>query len=111
MATITEATNSQNVDNEINNSQTSSATETQSKSVSRRRKLVILGTLLVLAGWLSMMLHPYVSLGCTIAGLIISIIGVRIPPGPRRDIATTSIVAASVLLLVFAIFATALYLI
>lgn len=82
-----------------------------SKAVSRRRKLVILGLLLVVAGWVSMMLHPFVSLACTVLGLVVSIIGVRIPPGPRRDFAITAIVAASVLLVVFAIFVTVLYLI
>lgn len=80
-------------------------------AIHRRRRWVVVGLLLVIAGWVFMMFYPWVSIGCTLAGLIVSIIGVRIPPGPRRDIATTAIVAASVLLIVFALFATILYLI
>ena len=76
-----------------------------------RRKLVIFGLILVTAGWVTMMLNEWLSLGCTIAGLVVSCIGVRIPPGPRRDLGTTAIVAASVLLLVYAVFATILALI
>lgn len=75
----------------------------------KRRKFVVIGCILVLAGWLLMMLQPTVSLCATFLGLISSIIGVRIPPGPRRNFAITAIIAASVLLLVYAIFAFILY--
>lgn len=84
---------------------------THNPAQQRRRKLVVIGIILVLAGWVTMMLNEWVSLGCTVVGLVVSCIGVRIPPGPRRDLGTTAIVAASVLLLVFALFATILYII
>lgn len=74
-----------------------------------RRTLVPVGALLVLAGWVTMMLNEWLSLGCTLVGLILSIIGVRIPAGPRRNLAITSIVAASVLILVFALFTILIY--
>ena len=88
-----------------------SANAGKTVKIQRRRRWVIFGFLLVLAGWVFMMFYPWLSLGCTVVGLIFSIMGVRIPPGPRRDIGTTAIVAASVLLLVFALFAIVLYLI
>lgn len=91
-----------------------SADETEEKPAKHaegRRRCVPIGAILVLAGWVLMMFYPKASLVCTVAGLVFSIIGVRIPPGPRRDIATTAIVAGGVLLVVFALFATVLYLI
>lgn len=83
----------------------------EDKKIRDRRRCVTVGFIFVLAGWATMMLNEWISLGCTVVGLILSCIGVRIPPGPRRDFATTAIVAASVLLLVFALFAVILFLI
>ena len=101
-----------------NNESNSGADETAttkrnelSKKTGSRRVCVTIGFVLVLVGWLTMMLNEWVSLFATVAGLVLSCIGVRIPAGPRRNFAITAIIAASVLLLVFAIFATILYLI
>ena len=69
-----------------------------------RRFFVPIGAVLTLVGWLLMMVNPYISAACTFVGLVLSIIGVRIPPGPRRDIAITSIIASSVLLIVLGAF-------
>ncbi len=92
------------------------AADTQNKTphpanIQRRRRMATIGAVLTLIGWLTMMLNPWVSLGATILGLILSIIGVRIPQSPRRNIAITSIIAAAVLLVVFALFASLLTLI
>lgn len=65
-----------------------------------RRMLVVVGVVLTVLGWLTLMLNEWVSLSLTTAGLVVSILGVRIPPEPRRDVAITAIIAASVLLLV-----------
>lgn len=65
-----------------------------------RRMLVVVGAVLTVLGWLTLMLNEWLSLALTAAGLVVSILGVRIPPGPRRDVAITAIIAASVLLLV-----------
>lgn len=81
------------------------------KKIQFRRKLVVIGFVLVVGGWLTMMLNEWVSLAFTVTGVVLSSIGVRIPPGPRRDFAITSIIAGAVLLLVFILFAVILYLI
>lgn len=89
-------------------------TQTESprnNSLQIKRTLVPIGVILVLAGWLTMMISPWISLPCAIIGLILSAIGVRIPAGPRRNFAITSIVAASVLVIVYALFISILYVI
>ena len=73
------------------------------KSSRFRHIAVPIGFILIVIAWFIMMLEPYTSFGCVILGLIFSIIGVRIAPGPRRNFAITAIVAGSVLLLVFII--------
>lgn len=70
-----------------------------------RRALVVYGFIGVLAGWLTMMINPWLSLSLTVIGFILSCIGVRIPPGPRRNFAITAIIAGLVLMLVFGTFA------
>lgn len=84
-------------------------TDGHNHKLQKRRKLVIYGLIAVIAGWLSMLLNPWVSMTFTIGGLVMSSLGVRIPPGPRRDLAITSIIAASVLLLVYVVFAVIFY--
>lgn len=81
------------------------------QKINLRRKFVIYGSILALIGWLTLMLSPYISFGSALAGLVLSIIGVRIPAGPRRDLAITAIIASSVLLIVFALFTFLLYII
>lgn len=76
-----------------------------------KRHFVTVGALFVLAGWLTMMLNEWVSLGFTVGGIILSSIGLHIPPGTRRNVAITAIIAGAVLLLVVALFAILLYLI
>lgn len=75
-------------------------THPRQKTHDRRRRLVFIGVVLTVLGWLTLMLNEGLSVGLTVAGLVISAIGVRIPPGPRRNLAITSIIAAAVLLLV-----------
>lgn len=75
-----------------------------SKKLNTRKKLVPIGFILVVAAWVLMMPLPAASMVCVVVGLIMSIIGVRIPAGPRRDFAITAIIAASVLILVYALF-------
>lgn len=93
---------------------TDASVETQNKvqqhpdTLAGRRRMVTIGAIFTLIGWLTMMINPWVSLGSTVAGLILSIIGVRIPQSPRRNIAITSIIASAVLLVVFALFASLL---
>lgn len=86
-------------------------TSTATKKPDKRGRLVPIGFIVVLAGWLTMVLNPWISLSCALLGLILSCIGVRIAPGPRRNFAITTIIAASVQILVFAIFAVVLSLI
>ena len=79
----------------------------------KRRRFVVMGSLATLLGWLTFIpfswipavLTPWMSMTLTLAGLIMSCIGVRIPAGRRRDLAITSIIASSVLILVFIVFA------
>lgn len=66
----------------------------------RRRLFVVIGGVLTLLGWLTLMINEWLSVVITTAGLVISCIGVRIPPGARRNLAITSIIAAASLLLV-----------
>ena len=74
------------------------------RKVRTRKTFVPIGFILVLAAWLLMMLLPWVSMGCVCVGLIFSIVGLQIPAGARRNLAITSVVAGSVLVLVYAIF-------
>lgn len=84
--------------------------ETKKKdSINSRRNAVIAGCILTLLGWALMMFMPWFSLAFTVAGLVTSIIGVRIPAGPRRNLAITSIIASAVLLVVFIAFYVLLY--
>ena len=102
---LTQNTSAPVEENDINNNESPELMEVPAHDKRlARRKYVPLGALLVLLGWLSMMFDVYVSAGCTFLGLIFSIVGVRIPAGPRRDIAITSIIAAIVLLIVLAAF-------
>lgn len=79
----------------------------------KRRKMVVIGSISTLLGWIVFIpfswipavLTPWLSMVLTVAGLVLSCIGVRIPAGPRRDLAITSIIASSVLILVFIVFA------
>ena len=86
-------------------------TTQRNDSHAKRGIFVFIGFVLVVAGWLTMMLNEWVSFGCVLAGLIVSCIGVRVPAGARRNLAITSIIAASVLLIVLAIFAIILYIV
>lgn len=98
-----------NSDNTYTDNTTPNASPSASPSkYTARRRLAIVGFFLVLAGWLTMMVNEWVSIGATVVGLIFSIVGVRIPPGPARNFAITAIVAASVLILVYALFASIL---
>jgi len=69
-------------------------------AIDRRRRLVVIGVILTALGWLTLMVNEWLSVALTAAGLIISCLGVRIPPGPRRNLAITAIIAAASLLLV-----------
>lgn len=69
-----------------------------------RRSMAVYGFLLVLMGWLTMNWYGWISLGCTVAGLIVSFVSLRIPAGARRNLAITAIVAGMVLMLVYALF-------
>lgn len=91
-------------ENTLDKKDTAQDVQTFNKSHKLRRALVVYGFILVLAGWLTMMVNEWVSIGCTVIGLILSCIGVRIPAGPRRNFAITAIVAASVLILVYLLF-------
>ena len=77
----------------------------------KRGLFVTLGCIFVLLGWLTLMLNEWVSLGAALVGLVLSCIGVRVPPGPRRNLAITAIIAASVLIIVIAIFAAILFIV
>lgn len=81
-----------------------SAPSPHSRKFTFRKTCVTIGFLLVVAAWVLMMPKPFISMGCVVVGLILSIIGVRVPAGPRRDFATTAIVAGSVLVLVYALY-------
>ena len=74
-----------------------------------RRAMGGYGALLTLIGWITMILNPWLSGGCALAGLILSIIGTCIPRSARRNLAITSIVASSVLILVLSIFLIGLH--
>lgn len=89
---------------------TNSAAQNDNK-LQKRRKAVIYGLILTLLGWILMIPAPWVSMAVTVAGLVTSVIGVRIPAGPRRDLAITAIIASGVLILVFLIFIIGLSLI
>ena len=65
----------------------------------RNRKFAIIGLVLTLLAWCTMPLLDRVSLILTVLAIIFSAIGCRIPPGFRRNIAITSLIAASSLLL------------
>ena len=94
-----DATTNNHIDEEPTGEQVES-THPKQKTHDRRRRLVLIGSLLTILGWGSLMLNEWLCLALTVAGLVISAMGVRIPPGPRRNIAITSIIAAAVLLLV-----------
>ena len=79
---------------------------TPDRRIGRRRTCVAIGFVLVLAAWLTMMWDFRVSIGCTVAGLVLSIIGVRIPPSPARNLAITAIVAGCVLTVVYLLFSS-----
>lgn len=66
-----------------------------------RRLPAILGALLVIVAWVLLFWTGFWSFCTAAASLLVSIFGVR---GRLRNLAITSIVAASVLMLVFAIF-------
>ena len=93
------------------NTQTEDTNPALDTRYARRRSLVTYGSIFVLLGWLIMMFYPYISIGCDLVGLVCCIIGVRIPAGARRNLAITAIVAGGVLLIVYALFATLLYMI
>lgn len=67
----------------------------------RRRMLAVVGAVFTLLAWVLMMIFDWIALGCDIIGLVFSAIGCAIAPGPRRNLAITATIAASVLLLVF----------
>lgn len=83
----------------------------------KRRKLVVIGAITVFLGWFTFIpfswipaaITPWLSMVLTVAGLVLSCIGVRIPAGARRNLAITSIIASSVLILVFIVFAVIFY--
>lgn len=74
-----------------------------------RRAMGGYGALLTLIAWITMILNPWLSGGCALAGLILSIIGTCIPRSARRNLAITSLVASFVLLLVLSIFIIGLH--
>lgn len=76
--------------------------------LNRRRKLVVAGVILTVLGWVLMPCWPWVSLTLSALAVVASSIGVRIPPGPRRNVAITAIIAASVLIVVFLTFLIAI---
>ncbi|MCH5220610.1 MAG: hypothetical protein J1F20_08580 [Muribaculaceae bacterium] len=94
-------------DNDLTN--VNDANEGGHRPYAGHRVAAIIGALLVLCGWLTMMVNEWLSLGCTLAGLVLSAIGLRVPPGGCRNLAITAIIAAAVLLLVFLLFAALLY--
>lgn len=83
------------------------ATDSVDKAVkvkSRRATVSVISLILTLAGW---MLLPFVyqaSIACGVGGFITGIIGWRGRRGGWRNLAITCMVAAFVLLLVFATF-------
>lgn len=92
----------------MNSDVTAAATENQAPDGSgqtpprpARRFPAILGALLTIAAWVVLFWSGFGSFCVAGAALVVSLFGIR---GRMRNLAVTSIVAAAVLMLVFAIF-------
>lgn len=58
-----------------------------------------------IVAWVSMMLNPYVSFWCAVAGVPVAIVSaVRVGKGVWRDIAIACAVACGILVMVFLVF-------
>ncbi len=64
----------------------------------------VAGLLLTVAAWCALMFYPVASFWCGLAGIVLSVAGLRVGRCCWRDIAITSIVASVVLVLVHIIF-------
>ncbi len=66
---------------------------------SRNRRFAIIGLIVTILAWCAMPIVDWLALILTVCGIVFSAIGCRIPPGARRNIAITSLIAGCALLL------------
>lgn len=95
-----------NVYTQAANAESGTDTRHESKPKPRLNHKIFVapGFILVILAWVFMIPNFWVSAACLVVGLTMSIIGVRVPPSPRRNFAITAIVAGCVLVVVYALF-------
>lgn len=74
-------------------------TDTNNKTFNGRKKCAVIGFILTVLAWCTMAWYDWIAVVLVVAAIVVSAFGCRLPRGGHRNLAITSIVAASALLL------------
>lgn len=75
----------------------------------RRLTLAVIAFVVTVAAWIFLPVYYPAALGGGIAALVLSVLALRQPRGASRNLALVSLVASAVVLLVLAVFWSAIY--